>query len=282
MKNSTALFVVNTDTADTIIANAAERAGQLGMHLAIVLQATMPTLPLSTYGTLPYGTVEVPDHWLDLLHAAQDKLRQRTDEVEAILGRSGTAGDVRGLMVPRAELAAGVARSARTADIAYLAANLSEDFPVFQELLHGVLFQSPIGAALNTDPATAADKILVAWDTSLAAARAVHAALPMIKGAKEVEVTCFEPSAFDETGTELEPGREVATWLSHHGCAVNVAQLTTGGKEIGTCILDRAAETGADLVVAGAYGHSRMRQAVFGGTSRALIEQTGTPVLLAH
>jgi len=282
MKNSTALFVANTDTPDAVIAAAADDAGQQNMHLAIALQATMPTLPISTYGALPYGAVEVPDHWLDMLHAAQDKLRTRTDEVEAILARAGTSGDVRGLLVPKAELAAGIARSARTADVAHFAANLRDDFPTFQELLHGVLFQSPIGAALNTGPAPSNKQILLAWDNSLAAARAVHAALPLITSSAEVEVACFEPSAFDETGAELEPGREVAAWLSHHGCTVNVAQLATGGKEIGPCILDRAADIGADLVVAGAYGHSRMRQAVFGGTSRILIEQAKTPVFLAH
>lgn len=78
------------------------------------------------------------------------------------------------------------------------------------------------------------------------------------------------------------PGSEVARWLSHHGCRVNLQQYPSGGEEIGKCILGRAAGSGADLVVTVAYRPSGMRQAVFGGTTRTLIEQTGTPVFLGH
>ena len=83
-------------------------------------------------------------------------------------------------------------------------------------------------------------------------------------------------------GQRIEPGREAAVWLSQHGCKVTLNQMPSGGREIGACILTHAREIGADLIVAGAYGHSRLQQAVFGGTSRTLIEQTDLEVLMAH
>jgi len=78
------------------------------------------------------------------------------------------------------------------------------------------------------------------------------------------------------------PGSDLAEWLSRHGCNVKVAQYPSGGKEIGDCIIGRAKEMGADLVVMGAYGHSRLREDLFGGTTRTLIEPQDLAVLLAH
>jgi nucleotide-binding universal stress UspA family protein len=96
-----------------------------------------------------------------------------------------------------------------------------------------------------------------------------------------VTIGVFDPVASKDHDGE-NPGSDVARWLSHHGCHVNLQQYPSGGQEIGDCIQKRSAETGADLVVMGAYGHSRMRQTVFGGTTRSVIDQTDFAALLAH
>jgi len=70
--------------------------------------------------------------------------------------------------------------------------------------------------------------------------------------------------------------------LTHHGCNVVVQQYPSGGQDIADCLLHRAKEVGADLIVMGAYGHSRMRETIFGGTTRAMIEQGDQAVYLAH
>ena len=109
----------------------------------------------------------------------------------------------------------------------------------------------------------------------------MHVALPYLRAAKQVVVACFDPvSTVESDGAD--PGTDVAAWLSHHGCKVTVSQFPTGGREVAQCILDRAREQGADLVVMGAYGHSRMIEAILGGTTRTMIEQTDMPVLMAH
>ena len=79
-----------------------------------------------------------------------------------------------------------------------------------------------------------------------------------------------------------DPGVDIATWLTHHGCNVTVQQYPSGGLDICDAILARAKEARADLVVMGAYGHSRTREALFGGTTRSLIAQTEQPVYLVY
>ncbi|WP_280322803.1 universal stress protein [Sulfitobacter faviae] len=91
----------------------------------------------------------------------------------------------------------------------------------------------------------------------------------------------FDPVSISAYDGE-NPGTDVAAWLTHQGCNVAVQQYASGGEDIGTAILKRAKETGADLIVMGAYDHSRLREMVFGGTTRSLIEQSAFPVLLSH
>lgn len=79
-----------------------------------------------------------------------------------------------------------------------------------------------------------------------------------------------------------DPGADVAKWLARHGCNVTVRQFPSGGRDIGDVILERSKECGADLIVMGSYGHSRTREAFFGGTTRTMIEQTEKAVFLAH
>jgi nucleotide-binding universal stress UspA family protein len=113
-----------------------------------------------------------------------------------------------------------------------------------------------------------ATTVFLASDSSEGAASAAHAALPYLKAAKEVVVGCIGPVMTNERDGQ-DPGTDVAGWLSHHGCKVTVSQFPSGGRDIGRCVLARAQEIGADLVI-------------MGGTTRSMIEQTNLPVFLAH
>ena len=281
MQNSTALYCVDVTTPDDAIKAAARAAAKHNMHLAVLLHAEFPTLPLNAYGALPYGSVTVPDAWPDTLRAAQTGLTTRVDAIEALLAEEGVSADVRPLFATGPDTKRGIAIASRACDVAFLAPDMRQHDTVFREMLHSVLFESPIAAVVNGTPEMVHKTVLLAWNDSLASARAAHLALPYLKDADTVRIACFDVPSTD-IGTKIEPGQDVAAWLSHHGCNVTLTQLPSGGREIGTCILDHAGEIGADLIVAGAYGHSRLQQAVFGGTSRTLIEQTKMPVFMAH
>ncbi len=280
MKNATALFLVTRDTPDEMISAFAEGSVKTNTHLSCLLLGLAPELPAAGLGIPPYGAITIPDDWAEQLQSAHENERKRIQEIEAVLARANVSGDVQSAFTVGNQIRTHVARKANVSDIAYIAPNL-RDTPEFRDAAFGVLFDSTIGLMLNCHAPLSPNVVFVAWDSSKAAARAVHAALPMLKEAGEIVVGCFDP-VMTEAADGTNPGSGVAAWLSHHGCHVTVNQYPSGGKEIGTCIRDRAGEVGADLVVMGGYGHARLLEAVFGGTSRTMMDQTDLPVFLAH
>ena len=123
--------------------------------------------------------------------------------------------------------------------------------------------------------------VIVSWDASREAARAVSDALPLLVRARRVEVVTFDARRSVAGHGEL-PGADIALWLARHGVKVNVDETVTAGVDIGNSLLSKAADLGAELVVMGGYGHSRLRQFVFGGVTRTLLETMTVPVLMAH
>lgn len=123
-------------------------------------------------------------------------------------------------------------------------------------------------------------KVLVAWNGSREAARALSDALPLLQRADGVQVVAFNPKKNGGHGDV--PGADIGLFLARHGVKVQVAQQTAKGLDIGSQILSRAADIDADLIVMGCYGHSRMRQLVLGGATRTLMESMTVPVLMSH
>lgn len=281
MNNTTTLLLLNCDMPDGDIAALAEASARTNTHLGCLLLDTLPELPTHALGIPPYGTLNVPDDWGEKLEIAHQTQNARIQEIEKILARANASGDVQSAFCVTSELKHHVARKARVSDLAYAAPSLRASPEAFRQAALGVLFESPIGLMINQGPVRPPKTIFIAWDSSKAASRAVHIALPYLKEADEIVIGCFDPVA-TPTADGADPGTGLAAWLSHHGCKVTVSQFPSGGKDIGDCIQDRAREIGADLIVMGAYGHTRMLQAVFGGTTRTMMEQTELPVLLAH
>jgi len=128
---------------------------------------------------------------------------------------------------------------------------------------------------------TLGQRVLVAWDDSHAAARAVADALPMLRRARSVLVVSFNGS-----GTSDEDGRSndlasVADWLARHGVAASTWAETTR-IPVADTLLSRAADQGSDLIVMGAFGHARWRERLIGGTTRSVMGTMTVPVLLSH
>ena len=223
----------------------------------------------------------MPNDWDEILNSSRKALLDRKSEIEALFALIGVSADVQHFHCSTADIKNIVARSAKVCDIAHIAPNLSVNSGVMHEVAYGVLFKSPIALMLNAYPSKEVDQVFIAWDNSAAASRAVHVALPYFRAARNIVIACFDTVATVE-GNVVDPGTDIAAWLSHHGFPVTISQFPTGGREIALCILDRAKEQGADLVVMGAYGHSRMIEAIFGGTTRTIMEQTELPILFAH
>jgi len=122
-------------------------------------------------------------------------------------------------------------------------------------------------------------RVLVAWNSSPEAARALRDALPILKRASWVEVTAFDPVGSHHGEV---PCADVSLFLARHGIKVNASQQSGTDLEVGLQLLSRAADCAADLIVMGAYGHSRLREWILGGVTRTLLESMTVPVLMSH
>jgi nucleotide-binding universal stress UspA family protein len=125
----------------------------------------------------------------------------------------------------------------------------------------------------------AGKRVLIAWNASREAARAVSDALPLLARADSVEVVAFDPRPGEHGEV---PGADMALFLARHGVKAIAARQSVPGTDIGSQILSRAADLNADLVVMGGYGHSRMRELVLGGATRSMLEAMTVPVLMSH
>lgn len=130
--------------------------------------------------------------------------------------------------------------------------------------------QSPVGRT-----------VMLCWNASRESARAATDALPFLRAAEKVIVLVIDPEVSAD-GHGQEPGADVALWLARHGVNVTVQRDVAADAKVGEIILSRAADCGADLIVMGIYGHSRLREFVLGGASRTLLESMTVPVLMAH
>lgn len=119
-------------------------------------------------------------------------------------------------------------------------------------------------------------RVAVAWDGSRPAARAVRAALPLMAAADTISVVVVDEGQREELGPDL------AQHLARHGLAVTVRRAPSVDGDVGAALLNEAAEAGTELLVMGAYGHSRIRELVLGGATRTLMEQMTLPTLMAH
>ena len=128
---------------------------------------------------------------------------------------------------------------------------------------------------------TLGERVLVAWNASREAARAVNDALPLIAAAKQVTVLAINPRR-GIGGQGDVPAADIALHLARHGVKAEAAHTVAKDISDGEALLSYAADIGADLIVSGAYGHSRARELVFGGVTRTLIAEMTAPVLLSH
>ena len=122
--------------------------------------------------------------------------------------------------------------------------------------------------------------VLLCWKDTREAARAVSAALPLLKSAEKV--IALAVGERESTSGHAEPGAELALWLARHGVKVTVRRDAAIGGDVGALILSCAADQGVDLIVMGIYGRSRLRELVLGGVSRTLLSGMTVPLLMAH
>jgi nucleotide-binding universal stress UspA family protein len=123
------------------------------------------------------------------------------------------------------------------------------------------------------------DQVMVCWDGSRAAARAVADAMPLLARAKKVEVVTISGEA--PKSEEIE-GADIGEHLARHDLKVEINRIVAREGDVASTILSHAADSAADFVVMGGYGHSRFREFVLGGATRGMLAAMTVPVLMSH
>lgn len=152
-----------------------------------------------------------------------------------------------------------------------------------EPLTEAILFEGRTPALiLPADSAfpLAPKRVMLAWNESPEALMAARAALPILTEADVVKVVVVDPP--EHNAERSDPGGRVSQYLARHGVKVDIDVLSKSLPRVADVLIRHAADIEADLVVMGAYGHSRFREAVFGGTSRAMLEHSPVPLLMAH
>lgn len=263
---------------DSALAAAIALSAHFGAHLAVVEPVGLP-MPLPD-AWWPVPNVRMAQAYTDLREAGDahaTRLRER-------LAKEKIAHEVRIAESYVTEPPQLVALHARHADLCVVAAPDPADPASGSEYFDSLLFESGrpvLVVPQGPPPRMPVRRAAIAWQPTREASRALHDALPFLRGADAVDIVIVDP-VVGETRHGEDPGTDIAAHLARHDLRVNVVALPGRGERIAAAILRHAAESGADLVVAGGFGHSRLREWVLGGTTRELLRETTIPILFSH
>jgi nucleotide-binding universal stress UspA family protein len=123
------------------------------------------------------------------------------------------------------------------------------------------------------------DHVMVCWDGSRAATRAIADAMPFLTRSRKASIVVGDTQSAKSADL---PGADIATHLSRHGVNATVERIPVSKIDVSNAILSNAADTSADLIVMGGYGHSRLREFILGGTTRGMLASMTKPTLMSH
>ena len=232
-----------------------------------------------------FATGHVPPEFLDSM---QQRVRERAEAALArfaeVAGRNQISFETRIDRVLYTEVVDALATNARYADLVIVGQADPDDPEGPRYLPEGVTLGSGrpslVIPYIGPTP-TLGQRVTVAWNAGREAARAVNDALPILAGAQAVDVVTVNPSEAP-FGHGEEPGADIALHLARHGVKVEVQRIDTRDLDVANAILSHVADRGSDLLVMGAYGHSRLRELVLGGVTRTILHDMTVPVLIAH
>ncbi len=256
---------------------AAGLAADFGAHLVGLCLLRKPELP----GYI--RSAEIAEMLAQRARDAEDRVKNSRQMLLDRLAAQGLSGECRVVEGEAADLAAVHGRYADLLIISQADMNAPNAAAAMDDI-QSVIFAA--GRPLLLVPyagkvRTLGKNAFVAWNASREATRAVTDALPLLQRADKVTVMIVRPRS-DTRGHGEIPGADIAGYLARHGVKVDVMTEEGEGIDVGELMLSRVADLGSDLIVMGAYTHSRLRQWILGGATRTMLESMTVPVLLSH
>jgi nucleotide-binding universal stress UspA family protein len=247
-----------------------------GAHLSGIALAYIPVIPVTTPMEALGADLIVAEHAKNMKAAAAAVAR-----FDRSMRAGGLRGEARLLDAGIAEASKEFGEFARRFDLSVVGQAKPSD-PEDGMIVEGALFGS--GRPVIVVPyiqrkGIKLDRVVVCWDGSRAAARATGDAMPFLTRAKKVDVVTIGAAP---AKSEEVPGADIAQHLARHGRNVEVQRLVVADIDTTSAILSYVADAGADLIVMGGYGHSRLREFVLGGVTRGILGSMTVPVLMSH
>ncbi|TJW07557.1 MAG: universal stress protein [Mesorhizobium sp.] len=257
---------------------AAALCEQINAHLSVLVLVLAAPPSGGEYAAV------VSSAWLEERRADLKKLKERTSSVSAFLSQSAISADLVDDYPDTAWADEVIGRRARYADIAVVGPELLASETLKNKVIEGLLFSSgkplllvPQGSRPSVEP----KRVLVAWDSRIEASRAVRESLDILTGADAVRLVMVDPVE-DEYHHGAEPGADAAAYLARHGVKVTIDRLPSSNHSVADVLRQHANDIAADLMVMGGYGHSRLRERIFGGVTKSMLENPSLPILMAR
>jgi len=251
-------------------------AEAFGAHVLGIAVSYEPIIPGTVMGGIPSEIIESQRVESD------KKARTAVDRFEQAVKRAGISAETRTISASISGAADQIGRMGRRFDLVIVGQPERQKSLPDEVVDEGVLFESGrpvIFVPFIQKGGMKLDRIMVCWDGSRAATRAIADALPLLQKAKQVEIVIVS----DKPGKKDEiPGADLGQHLARHGLKVEVKRITSPEIDVPSTILSYAADSSADMIVMGGYGHSRLREFVLGGATRGLLESMTVPVLMSH
>jgi nucleotide-binding universal stress UspA family protein len=251
-------------------------AEAFGAHVLGIAVAYEPVIPGTVMGGIPPEIIE------SQRAESNQKARTAVSRFEQAVKRTGVSGETRTISASISGAADQIGRIGRRFDLVIVGQPERQMSLPDEVVDESVLFESGrpvIFVPFIQKGGMKLDRIMVCWDGSRAASRAIADAMPFLKKAKQVEVVIIadKPGKKDEIA-----GADLGQHLARHGLKVDVKRITSPEIDVPSTILSYAADSSADMIVMGGYGHSRLREFVLGGATRGLLEAMTIPVLMSH
>lgn len=268
------ILVLLDSSSETVGAYALTCASALGAHL------TAATLVFDPAGTVGFG--EVPSSYLlSLLDEETAAARELLKQFSAAAQNAGVLAETEVIEVSFETPQEALGQFVRPFDVA-MVEQPNPGVPSKGKLvIEAALFGSgrPVVVVPYIHKAPFSLKtVLVAWDGSTVAARAIGDAMPFLEDAETVQVVTIDDARHGEPDL---PSLAITRHLARHGIKAELKTLSNAG-DVASTLLSHAADSSADLLVMGGYGHSRFREFVLGGATRGILEAMTLPVLMSH
>ncbi len=255
---------------------AVDLARRLEAHVTGVALAVDPIVPGFVVAPLPVEVIE------QARTQAMEVARTATGRFRTIPERAGVAAETRVAEILMGGAPEGFVVNCRSTDLVVIGQDDPDrPEPMREAMIETALFEGT--APLLVVPyisrgAIGLERVMIGWDGSRTAARAVQAAMPLLALAKKISVVMIEKAGSNPG----QPGAELATWLARHGLDVELVQVEAPDISVADALLDHAADKSFDLLIMGGYGHSRVREFLLGGATRGILATMTIPVLMAH